>query len=155
MEFVLFYITTCKSFGKITFSMYIFFRLFPRIWNQRFFDTHVLKKKLKKSWGRGEHRSIFGKSRMQISKKWLNQSKNFFNKDFKEYYLASFCSWIPSRCENHCSLTCREGLKKKYCSLSITHVSVVDGTVHPQNFQLQNVQLQNIQLPNAQLLDVW
>jgi hypothetical protein len=27
---------------------------------------------------------------LQIRKKWLNQLKNFFNKHFKEYYLASF-----------------------------------------------------------------
>ncbi len=46
---------------------------------------------------------------MQIRKKWLNQLKNFFNKHFKEYYLASFFWWIPSSCENHCNLitTCR------------------------------------------------
>jgi hypothetical protein len=30
---------------------------------------------------------------MQIRKKWLNQLKNFFNKHFKEYYLASFFCW--------------------------------------------------------------
>ncbi len=48
--------------------------------------------------------SIFGNNRMQIRKKWLNQLKNFFNKHFKEYYLASFCWWIPSSCENHCTL---------------------------------------------------
>ncbi len=47
---------------------------------------------------------IFGNSRMQICKKWLNQLKNFFNKHFKEYYLASSCWWIPSSCENHCTL---------------------------------------------------
>ncbi len=41
---------------------------------------------------------------MQIRKKWLNQLKNFFNKHFKEYYLASFCWWIPSSCENHGTL---------------------------------------------------
>ncbi len=41
---------------------------------------------------------------MQIRKKWLNQLKNFINKHFKEYYLASFCWWIPSSCENHCNL---------------------------------------------------
>jgi hypothetical protein len=41
---------------------------------------------------------------MQILKNWLNQSENFFNKHFKEYYLASFCWWIPSSCENHCNL---------------------------------------------------
>ncbi len=43
-------------------------------------------------------------SRMQIRKKWLNQLKNFFNKRFWEYYLASFCWWISSSCENHCTL---------------------------------------------------
>ncbi len=36
--------------------------------------------------------------------KWLNQLKNFFNKHFKEYYLASFCWWISSSCENHFTL---------------------------------------------------
>ncbi len=52
------------------------------------------------------YRSIFWKysSRMQIRKKWLYQVKNFFNKHFKEYYLASFCWWISSSCENHCNL---------------------------------------------------
>ncbi len=41
---------------------------------------------------------------MQIRKKWLNPLKNFFNKHFKEYYLASSCWWIPSSCENRCNL---------------------------------------------------
>ncbi len=41
---------------------------------------------------------------MQIRKKWLNQLKTFFNKHFWEYYLASFCWWILSSCENHCTL---------------------------------------------------
>jgi hypothetical protein len=41
---------------------------------------------------------------MQIRKKWLNQVKTFFNKHFKEHYLASFCWLIPSSCENHCNL---------------------------------------------------
>jgi hypothetical protein len=41
---------------------------------------------------------------MQIRKKWFNHLKNFFNKHFTEYYLASFCWWIPSSCENHCNL---------------------------------------------------
>ncbi len=54
------------------------------------------------SWS--TYMSIFGNSIMQIRKKWLNQLKNFFNKHFKEYYLASFCWWIPSSCENHCNL---------------------------------------------------
>ncbi len=49
-------------------------------------------------------RVFFGNSRMQIRKKWLNQLKNFFNKHCKQYYLASFCWWIPSSCENHCNL---------------------------------------------------
>ncbi len=52
--------------------------------------------------------SIFWKytSRMRIRKKWLKQLINFFNKHFKEYYLASFRWWIPSSCENHCNLLC-------------------------------------------------
>ncbi len=41
---------------------------------------------------------------MQIRKKWLNQLKNFLNKHFWEYYLASFCWWISSSYENHCTL---------------------------------------------------
>ena len=44
----------------------------------------------------------------------FNQLKNFFNKHFKEYYLASFSWWIPSSCENHCSL-----LYKVYTKMSI------------------------------------
>jgi hypothetical protein len=44
--------------------------------------------------------SIFGNSRMQIRKKWLNQLKNFFNKHFKEYYLASFFLVNPIRLWN-------------------------------------------------------
>ncbi len=54
------------------------------------------------SWS--TYMSIFGNIRMQIRKKWPNQFKNFFNKHFKEYYLAAFCWWIPSSCENHCTL---------------------------------------------------
>jgi hypothetical protein len=41
--------------------------------------------------------------RMQIRKKWLNQLRNFSYKHFKEYYLAPFCWWIPSSCENRCN----------------------------------------------------
>jgi hypothetical protein len=41
---------------------------------------------------------------MQIRKKWLNQLKKNFYKRFWEYYLASFCWWISSSCENHCTL---------------------------------------------------
>ncbi len=41
---------------------------------------------------------------MQIRKKWLNQLNYFFNKHFWESYLASFCWWISSSCENHCTL---------------------------------------------------
>ena len=96
---------TCKSFWQITFSGYTFFKLFPRIWNQRkilrFLDTHMLKK----FWGHGVHIWVFfGNSRMQIRKKWLNQLENFFYKHCKEYYLASFGWWIPSSCENHSNL---------------------------------------------------
>ncbi len=99
---------TCKSFGQITFSIYTFLKLFPRIWNQRkilrFLDTHMLKE-IKTFWGHGVHIWVFvGNTIMQIRKKWLNQLKNFLNKHFKEYYLASFCWWIPSSCENHCNL---------------------------------------------------
>ncbi len=99
---------TCTSFWQITFSRYTFLKLFPWILNQhkilRFFDTHMLKTK-KKFGGHGVHIWVFfGNSRMQIRKKWLKQLKNFFNKHFKEYYLAFFCWWIPSSCENHCTL---------------------------------------------------
>ncbi len=45
---------------------------------------------------------------MQIRKKWLNQLKNCFNKRFWEYYSASFCWWISSSCENHCTLLYRQ-----------------------------------------------
>ncbi len=41
---------------------------------------------------------------MKIRKKMLNQLKNFFNKHFWEYYLASFRWWISSSCEIHCTL---------------------------------------------------
>jgi hypothetical protein len=79
---------TCTSFWQITFSRYTFFKLFPRIWNQRkilrFLYSYV-KKEIKKFWGHGVHIwEFFGNSRMQIRKKWLNQLKNFFNKHFKE-----------------------------------------------------------------------
>ncbi len=100
-------ILTCTSFWQITFSMYIFFKLLPRIWNQRkilrfFIGTHMKRnKKIMGSWS-----TFFGNSRMPIRKKWLNQSKNFIKKHFKEYYLASFCWWIPSSCENHWTLVC-------------------------------------------------
>jgi hypothetical protein len=63
---------TCKSFWQISFSRYTFFKIFPRIWNQRKIPH--------------------------------NQMENFFDKHLKEYYLASFCRWIPSSCENHCNL---------------------------------------------------
>ncbi len=69
------------------------------------------------SWSTGVHIWVyFGNSRMQIDKKWLNQLKNFFNKHFKEYYLASFCWWIPSSCENHCNLmvTCTYNVQEAH-----------------------------------------
>jgi hypothetical protein len=69
---------------------------------------------------------------MQIRKKWLNQLKNFFNKHFNEYYLASFCWWIPSSCENHCNLacTCLSGLGLlclclSFCALTFLSVLVL------------------------------
>ena len=100
---------TCTSFWQITFSMYTFFKLFQRIWNQRkvlrFFLYSYVKKEIKIFWSHGVHIGVFfGNSRMQIRKKWLNQLKNIFYKHFIEYYLASFCWWIPSSCENHCTL---------------------------------------------------
>jgi hypothetical protein len=90
------------------FFLYTFFKLFPRIWNQRkilrFLYSYV-KKEIKNFWGHGVHIWVFFENiRMQIRKKWLNQLKNFFNKHFKEYHLTSFCWWIPSSCENHCNL---------------------------------------------------
>ncbi len=51
-----------------------------RVWNTR-----------TKFWGHWVHIWVDVRtSRMQISKKWINQLKNFFNKTFWEYYLASF-----------------------------------------------------------------
>jgi hypothetical protein len=80
---------TCKNLWKITFSRYTFFKLFPWLLNQRkilrFFDTHILKKEIQKFWG-----IFLGNSRMQIRKKWLIQMTIFFNKHFKDYYLALF-----------------------------------------------------------------
>ncbi len=70
----------------------------------RILNTHMPKKK-KKIWGHRVHIWVYVRtSRMQIRKKWLNQLKNFFYKRFWEYYLASFCWWISSSCENHCTL---------------------------------------------------
>jgi hypothetical protein len=42
--------------------------------------------------------SIFGNSRMQIRKLWLNQLKNFFNKRFKEFGIFLLVN------PNHCNL---------------------------------------------------
>ena len=70
-----------NSFWQTTFSVYTFCVFWIVI--------------CKKEWGI---------SIMQIRKQWLNQLKNFFNKHFEEYYLASFCWWIPSSCESHCNL---------------------------------------------------
>ena len=120
---------TCISFWQITFSRYPFFKLFPRIWNQRkilrFCDIHMLKKKEKifrviewvHIW------VFFGNSRIQIRKKWLNQLKNFYSKHFKEYYLASFCWWISSSYENHCTLVHKHenffGFDFELCTISL------------------------------------
>ncbi len=100
---------TCKSIWQITFSGWTFFQLFPQIWNQRkilrILNTHMPNKNKKIFWGHWVHIWVYVRtSRMQIRKKWLNQMKNFFNKHFWEYYLASFCWWISSSCENHCTL---------------------------------------------------
>jgi hypothetical protein len=96
LEFVPFYTTTCTNFRQINFSRYTFFNLFPRIWNRRgilrFFRYSYVKKEIIILGSWSTYMSIFGNSRMQIRKKWLNQWKDFFNRYFKEYYLASFCS---------------------------------------------------------------
>ncbi len=110
---------TCKSFWQITFSRYTFFKLFPRIWNQRkilrLFWYSNAKKEIK-NFGVMEYIIVFfGNSRMQNCKKWLNQLKNFFNKYFKECYLASFCWWIPSSCENHCNLVRNAAYNRIQC----------------------------------------
>ncbi len=101
----------CKSVWQITFSGWTFSRLFPQIWNQRkilqILNTRMSQKN-KKIFGVNEYICIWvyvRTSRMQIRKKWLNQLKNFFNKHFWENYLAPFCWWISSSCENHCTLT--------------------------------------------------
>ncbi len=82
---------TCKSFWQITFSRYTFFKLFPRIWNQRkilrFLDTRMVKKKLKNFWGHGVHIWVFfGNSIMQIRRKWLKGAQAW---DIRERF---FCT---------------------------------------------------------------
>ncbi len=99
---------TCKSVWQIAFSGRIFSWLLYRFEN----SVKVLRililicqKRTKKFWGHWVPIWVYVRtSRMQIRKKWLNQLKNFFNKHFWEYYLASFCWWISSRCENYCTL---------------------------------------------------
>ena len=99
---------TCKSIWQITFSGWIFFDYFHRFEiSVKFCEFWILicHKRTKKFWGHWVHIWVYVRtSRMQIRKKWLNQLKNFFNKHFCEYYLASFCWWISSSCENHCTL---------------------------------------------------
>jgi hypothetical protein len=52
---------------------------------------HMLKKNKQNLGSWSTYMSIFGNSRMQIHKKWLNQMKNFLNKYVQEYILAYFC----------------------------------------------------------------
>ncbi len=59
---------------------------------------------------------------MQIRKKWFNQLKKFFSKHFFEYYLASFCWWISSSCENRCTLMYNCAL---YSSVSLPRLGAV------------------------------
>ncbi len=46
---------------------------------------------------------IYGIACLTNIKTWA-QLHSSVHKHFKEYYLASFCWWIPSSCENHCNL---------------------------------------------------
>ncbi len=100
---------TAKSVWHITFSGWIFLYYFHRFEiSVKFCEFWILicQKRTKKFWGHWVHIWVYVRtSRMQICKKWLNQLKNFFNKHFFEYYLASFCWWISSSCENHCTLS--------------------------------------------------
>ncbi len=99
-RFILFYSTNLQKCLANNFFWVDFFQLFSQIWNQRkilrILNTHMPKKNKKNIWGHWVH--------MQIRKKWLNQLKNFFYKHFWEYYLESFCWWISSSCENHCTI---------------------------------------------------
>jgi hypothetical protein len=102
---------TCKSVWQITFSVSIFFsRLFPQIWNQRkilrILNTHMPKKN-KKNFGVIEYIYEFMLELVEckFTGNGLTNWK-FFNKHFWEYYLASFCWWISSSCENHCTVVC-------------------------------------------------
>ncbi len=113
---------TCKSVWQKTFSGRTFFQLFPQIWNQR----KILHIELNKFWGHWVHIWVFIRtSRMQIRKKCLNQLKNFFNKHFWEYYLASFCWWISSSCENHCYLVYSVYKSQVTPSLSSSHLDAI------------------------------
>ncbi len=101
---------TCKGFWQITFSGCIFFSIISTdvksAWNSAHFGYTYAKKEVKKLWSLSTYTVwvLFGTNKMRIRKKWRMQLKNLFNKHFWEYYLASFCWWIPSSCENHCNL---------------------------------------------------
>ncbi len=112
-----------------------------------FFGYSYVKKERKKIWGHGVHIWVFfGNSIMKIRKKWLNQLKNFFNKHFKEYYLASFCLWIPSSCEKHCNLL-RTPLTHK------THKNTQEHPTTENNTQQQyTTALRYIKLPMSRCL---
>ncbi len=66
---------------------------------------------------------------MQIRKKWLNQMKNFFDKHFWEYYLASFCWWISSSCENHCTLVSSYYTDQKENQIFLIYKEIQSGAV--------------------------
>ncbi len=102
---------TCKSVWQITFYGWIFSRLFPQIWNQRkilrILNTHMPQKTIK-IFGVIEYiyEYILELVECKFARNGLTNWKTFFNKHFWEYYLASFCWWISSSCENHCTLLC-------------------------------------------------
>ena len=103
-EVLLFYITTLQKCLAKTFSGWIFFRLFPQIWNQRkilrILNTHMPKKN-KKFCGVIEYIYEY---MLELVECRFTRNGLTNNKHFWEYYLASFCWWISSSCENHCTL---------------------------------------------------
>ena len=108
-EVLLFYTTKLqKCLANNFFWVDFFFDYFHRFEiSVKFCEFWIIicQKRTKNFWGHWVHIWVYVRtSRMQIRKKWLNQLKNFFNKRFREYYLASFCWWISSSCENHCTL---------------------------------------------------